>query len=573
VHWSSPPRWWLASLTRAREAVRPELRAGRALEQVAAGSGAMMLALLLLALTPLLAWRLGPVPAAVFALAWTGVFPLYETFLAGVVDHHGLVAMAALLGAVCLVIGGAGWVREGPLAAGHGVAVPDLPSARRWFAAAGVVSGFGLWLSAATTIPVVVGTAAGAVAAWWAGRRTVGAGVGDGGPEEAAAPGARRRPAPELWRLWGAAGCATSLLAYAVEYAPSHVGLRLEVNHPLHALAWLGAGDVVTRVWRREWRKTGPALLLAAAPALALLATGGSAFLLADPFLRTLHAGGIREFQGLAGHLAGASAPRALLSVSALPAAAALLLWMAWPSPATRRCPSDAARLAVAGAPAFLLLALALWQVRWLPTASAALLVVVLTSLALGACGASGRGAGVPGSTARRALVGGALVLVIAPFPLATALFPWRAGYPAFEEAPQVVARDAAYRIRGQAGGGDVVVAAPPLTTTWLIWFGGFRGLGTLYWENEEGLRAWEAVVAEPTGAGLRERLARLGVTHVLVPTWEPLAPATSPRGFLARALAGEERPSWLVPFGFPESEIPALRGLSVRGFRVRAAP
>ncbi len=572
VHWSSPPRWWLATLTRVRQAARPDLDAGRALEQVAAGSGAMALALLLVALTPLLSWRLGPGPAAFFALAWVGVFPLYETFLVGVVDHHGIVAMAALVGVLVVVIAGGGWVRDGADSALPGLPLPDVRSARRWFAAAGVVSGLGLWLSAATMIPVVMATAVGAVATRWVGLRRGEDSAGLGDPARPVREGSPARAEPELWRLWALAGCATSLLAYAVEYAPSHMGLRLEVNHPLYALAWLGLGDVVTRVWCRDWRRIAGGLFLAAAPAMVVLATRGSSFLLADPSLRSLHLGGIREFQGLASHLAGVSPPQALLSVSALPVAAVLLLWMAWRAMGSQVRPADTARLVVAATPAAVLTGLALWQVRWLPTASALLLALAVTSLALGASGAPGwTGGGVAGGP-RRGVATALLVLVLAPFPLATAVFPWRAGYPVGQEAPQIVARDAAHRLRAEVGEGPVVVAAPPTTTTWMIWFGGFRGLGTLYWENREGLRAWEAIASAPTEAETRGLLASRGVTHVLVPSWEPIGFAGSPPGFLAGAVAGGGHPAWLVPLPFPDADAPAFRGLTVRVFRVASS-
>lgn len=164
VHWSAPPRWWLAALARARAAVRPDLGPGLALEQVAPGAGAVALGLILLLGAPVVARLMGSAAAALFAGAWVAVFPLYETFMVGIVDHHGWAAATALVSTLLLVVGGGGLVREGA-GSGGGLPVPRARAARAWFAASGVVAGLGLWVSAATLVPVLAGTAAGALLA------------------------------------------------------------------------------------------------------------------------------------------------------------------------------------------------------------------------------------------------------------------------------------------------------------------------------------------------------------------------------------------------------------------------
>lgn len=542
VHWSSLPRWWLATLASARAALRPGLTAPQALEQVAAGSGPLALALLLCALTPVVAGGLGGAAAAVFALAWVSLFPLYEMFVAGVVDHHGLAAMAGSLGLLLLVAGGGGAVRVG-VAVGEATSPPpDERAARRWFAAAAVAGGVGLWVSAVTTLPVVLGTALGVLLAERLPSR------GEGGV----------RWVPGLWRLWGGVGCATSLAAYALEYAPGHLGWRLEVNHPVYALAWLGVGDLLARRGRRVAAEAVPGLLLALSPAVALLIGGSGVFRPADPLLASLHATGIREFKGLVAHLGGASPAQILWSVTLLPLVVPALGVSSWRALGTGAAPR---RLAVVVAPAAAALALALWQVRWLPTAVAVMTALLVTIVALGSSGA-------PSRTRLRLLFRTALlVLLLAPFPLATALIPWRHGYPAGEDGAQMVARDLAHHLRGRVGaGGGAVVLAPPMTTTWLAYFGGFQGLGTLYWENLEGLRATREIASAPDEAGLLAGLTRHGVTYLVLPSWEALA---AEGGHLARILAGEDPPASLVEVPYrPPIRVPA-GGVSVRVFEV----
>jgi hypothetical protein len=64
-------------------------------------------------------------------------------------------------------------------------------------------------------------------------------------------------------------------------------------------------------------------------------------------------------------------------------------------------------------------------------------------------------------------------------------------------------------------------VLAGPGSTTQLAWFGGLEGIGTLYWENLDGLRAsrWIFGAVDPDSA--LARLQRHGVTHVVFFGWE----------------------------------------------------
>jgi hypothetical protein len=277
---------------------------------------------------------------------------------------------------------------------------------------------------------------------------------------------------------------------------------------------------------------------------------------------------------GVAAHLAGLLVDGAAL--------ATLLAWSSRAAPPLRG--DAAARVLLAAAPASLLLALALWQVRWLPAACAALaaLLVTVTALRIPGAGAAWRSSRAAGAAF--------LLLALVPFPAATALFPWRLGYPATDQAPQVVARDLAHRLRAGAGDRPLVVAAPPLTTTWLIWFGGFQGLGTLYWENARGLQAMAALLSAPDEDSARQALHRHRVTHLLVPSWEPFVvarptpsaamagergpvPGVRAAGFLADALASGSAPEWLVPFPYEVPASPALGTLAIRLFEVRYAP
>jgi hypothetical protein len=240
VHWSGSVRWWLAIVATAYRSAHPELQPAQALERVASWANTLALAVFLIVFTAVLAACLGAVPAALFALGNVTVYPLYQYSVAGFLDHHNLAAIAAFATVVLLVAGGAGWVRtpddRTPPERHHDSAawLPTRVRARRRFVAAGVAGGAGLWISAVTLAPVLIGIGLGALAARSLRARTP--------VREVAA-----QPAPELWRVWGIAGALTSVVFYLLEYFPSDFGLRLEVNHPLYALAWLAAADLLCR--------------------------------------------------------------------------------------------------------------------------------------------------------------------------------------------------------------------------------------------------------------------------------------------------------------------------------------
>lgn len=515
VHWSSPLRWWLAGLATVAAAMQPGVGAARMLEQVAPLAGPITLALLLLLATPALLRGFGPLAAAAGVLCWVAVFPLYEAFVAGMVDHHGAAHFAIFAGILLLAASGAGRAVPG-----------DETRAHRLAALSGVTLGVGMWFSAATLLPVVAATAPVALLA--ALRRPA--------PGEAAA-------VPAVWRTWGAAGFATCMVAWLVEYFPGHMALRLEVNNPLYALAWLAAGDILARVGRARQEaaiRSGDVAFLAAGVAaiLAIPATvmigGDSVFALADPELRALHRSMIREFQPLWAHVAWTSPWQALLSVSLLP----LVLLPAGAMMA--RAPSAGLRtvLAAAVCPAVALTALSFLQVRWLGGAAAAMAALLVILL-----GRTGMRA------ARRPAVTVALLLLLAPLPLTSMLFPWRFGYPAGEDLAQLASRDVAHALRHGQPGLTLVVAAPPTTTTWLAWFGGVRGIGTLYWENQQGLRAWEDLrrAADPDAA--RAVLEAQHAAFLFLPSWEAAAMPWL-RGPL---------PAWLEPVAVPSAPTGAL--------------
>jgi len=301
VHWASALRWWMAGLAWI-DHVYTGTPIALAVEEIAPFASTLLVVLLIALVTPFMARRFGSLPAALFAFGAVGVGPFYESFTEGRLDHHGLAALNALLSLLFLAGGAAGWVRTSPATNNADtlplpLKLPDRPQAKRWFVAAGIAGGIGLWISAASEAPVLAEIGLGALLA----TGLLGRGIKK---NEGA------QPDPSLWRVWGWSGAATSVFFYLLEYFPSHLGMRLEVNHPLYALAWAGGGEIIFRVCRwwngdklaaqaRDWAWLAFGIFaISAIPALVLIAAD-KVFWVNDRFLWTMHNDYIEEFFGL----------------------------------------------------------------------------------------------------------------------------------------------------------------------------------------------------------------------------------------------------------------------------------
>jgi hypothetical protein len=547
IHWSSLPTWALSAVSVGTSffSGRP---ASRGVQDAALFFGPVTLAASL-CLLGWLAWRVfTPAITGFFLLAFS-VSPLvYQAFRPGEVDHHGMVLTFLLAGFLALLVAGKihpdGTQRRGTKSSAAAVA--------RWVWAAGFFHGAALWISASSTIPLLVGCALGAVAAALVLR-----------------PGLI---APRLWQTWGVAGGLASIFFYLIEYFPQHMGWRLEVNHPLWSLAWMGGAfwlsQVLTMlagqkiVWSRHWAGQAlPALVFLLLPVVLVARFPAQTFLVSDPFLLDLHKRFISEFQSLPAHLAGNGLFPGLIEAGLLPALTLCLTGFML----TSRSPlPDFAKTSVAFLvpPVMVIQALALWQIRWGITAVGfwALLAAVCLAAVLSLRGIPRISALVATSLAA--------ALLLAAYPLAVWLGLNQraslAGQMPKSGIPAILSRDLAHRLV-QASGMDVpVVLSAPTTSTDLAYFGGIKVLGTLYWENRDGLVRAARIFAEPSPAKVKEMLLESGVNFILVPTWEDfVTPYTELLGgnsgedkpFFRLLTAGQTPPVWLRPLHYPVAD------------------
>jgi hypothetical protein len=515
-----------------------------------------------------------------------GVHAFYEQFLVGIVDHHGLIAMASLFCVLLVAAGGAGWtvattadellIRESQLAkpkkqtnrrpgtvvlSKHGKDTDPIErpieylQARRYFVASGLAGSIGLWTSAATTVPVLIGIGLGALLSSACFRRA-----------------ANRTPpleySPSLWRWWGAAGCAGSLFFYLLEYFPNQLGLRLEVNHPLYAVAWLGSGELLTRVSRwiacgvRPWQGSVSTVSLATATVAVLVLPGviwlgaGRFFWVADPFLWNLHHDYIHEFNSVLKFLDGKPIVSILVQYGTPMLILPLLVRLVTTSELgySWKCP-----LLLAALPACVLTAMGMLQFRWLMMANSIWIAAIPLMLV-----AFFRLVELKRLIAYQRALGVALFAILLAANPAMLMFDLLRSLAigtteiSREEYFGIYIRDFAHGLRrNDQKNLEPVVISGPTTTTYLMYYGGVNGIGTLYWENLLGLKATAGIYAAQTDTEAKELCTKHQATHLLIFKADSFALEYTRlhRGLPLTSQpydAGGTPPNWLKPLRYP---------------------
>lgn len=543
VHWSSLPAWNLVALGKLLSPwnPRPDLSE---IEWAALFVGPLTLLLFLIAAMVLGKRAFGTGAATALPLSILAASSLQYFFRAGEADHHGLVSMFAMLGVLLLVSGRLGFRRTDG----------EHPS-RTWFVWAGTMSASGLWISAATQVPIIAATAASALLASWMQARQY-----------------RESLDPFVWRIWGIAGGAVSIFFYMLEYFPSHMGWRLEVNHPVYALAWAAGGEMLCRavLWMKDGRCpvgnvrtaicAGAMALVVLSPLLLIIAGGEHFFVISDRFLYALHDYFINEFQSVLDVWKGTGFHYALFAFSLSLAAAAIA---ALAVTKTKPAAGDIAVIAFAAGPALVMTALACHQIRWAGVATAMTIPLVL------ACFAALQNEGSSAAPWRSTLAWLLLLLAAATGPASVisrfADWPRSGNFVDKSQVPSVLARDISQRIATAGQGSQPVILASPSLSTDLIYYGGAKGLGTLYWENLAGLQAGAQIYSTKDEQRALSLIKKHGITHMIFCSWDSfgqryarldrgLGKEDEARdGFIAGLLEGTRpQPTWLNPLWYP---------------------
>lgn len=574
VHWNSAFAWYLRGLGEIRQAMTGDtLR--NSIFRMSIWANPILLVIALGVFATLSARRFGPLCGAVIAIGMVSVPTFYEGFMPAYPDHHGLIAFALLGLLFGIAWAGAGWVQG---ADGTDLAPPhSLRQARHGMIFSAICGAAGLWFSALSTA-IVLGTIGAAILI----------------TAMVFARPARKIDSsfnPDLWRTWAKWGAGASLGFYLLEYFPFHMGFRMEVNHPFYALAWLGGGWIIAEVsgWLRKpvaatfpWNKLAwPLAACVALPAVILLG-GDSVYIPKDPFMGRLWKNIAEllpltkriEMGGLTWQIAMGWFPMFL--------AAALVLQFS-----RRVGVGTRAALVFLSIPIVLITSLQFYQVRWGMLVGP--LYIALAGIVIPQVWRS-----VPtGRTSR--LVASTMLLAcgflfVAPTIRNFKNNQWtqfRSGNRINLSAGQALAllhRQMARTILDDAGDKPVCLLSSPNSSCLLSALGGFRTVGTLYWENVEGLKAAAAALNAQSDAEALALLKRHGITHVSLMSWEnfigpffgilypnPLPGKSYDNSFGKRALFDKVIPAWMRPLIFPPNDL--TKGLQQQVFLLRAAP
>ena len=556
MHWSHPLLWGLRGLT-SLFMHGNQWPLARALDLAGVWIMPAFQFLVLSLAFCLFLRKLGWGTAGLFVFLCLSLEPLYSVFYPLKPDHHGLQIFSAFLSFFCLVLGGMGWVRADanpaaapPLRAFIPLSLPSPVEARSWFAAAGLFGALSLWLGATVWIFCFAITVAGALWAmpFW----------------KAAAP-PKSSYLPALWRIWATVGAIGSCVFYLLEYAPRHFAMRLEVNHPLYWLCWLGVAEAMVfaggssslRFWQHrsggEWTRLALGLLAGLSLPLLILFGPSQWHLMRNPVTYLWNDRVIAEFTpGLL--FAMQNLRPFLLSVLGVIPVAMLALF--WSRPAGE--PSSPARRAFAVL-TILFAVLFLRQLRWMPYFALSLTTWTLLML-----------------NQRLSPVGrrSSLGLVLCGALLLNGL--WADAERLRKEAQTALAihppeswgkalgsKHTALRTGLVAGTNQWRMIGTPDEAPCLYYFAGIPSVASFYWENIEG---WQDEIAfycdNPDGDVAAAIVHQRGLTHALVllePERNDLfvvasavtspSPTLLPQHTLADRMAHAGKPSRLPPW------------------------
>jgi hypothetical protein len=545
---ASPYRWWLGLVALTYHGIT-RAHMGPSVEWAALYADPVLLLVFGALTVAFVAWRFGTLAAALASAALVTLFPLASEFLPGIPDDLGLaVAMAAW--SILPLLAGAALV-EAPGAE---------PAIRRWFIAGGVIGAAGLWVNVPRELPILVGVAIGALLTAWIGRVAA-----------KSNPVAARSPLP--WKAWGVAGGATCLLAYIIEFFPSHMGAwELHAVHPLFGLTWLGGAELLALA--TAWiggHKPHWSLKSVSASVLALAAF--ASLPVAMVILKSL------------GFLSVELPTMRLTLLTGGPAAPTLVAWflqngITWPVLATLlplllvipaalflmlRSFGGSARVPVALAlgPVLSAAAFSCRQISWWNGADAALLaLLVVLASALRPVPRPRLVAALSATVAALILVPGAIQIWPSPDERARESL-------TETEIVGLVERDMAYWLASHVGSAGAVVLAPPNLTATLYYYSGVRGLASFSWEDRDGFQSAVRILSATTPEEAQELIGIHGLTHIIIPSWDPFMDVYAQVGagqvggtFLDR-LHQWNLPRWLQPVPYLAPTISGFEGQS----------
>jgi hypothetical protein len=547
----SPYRWWLGFLAWSEHVVTGA-PPSTLVEKAALWADPILWGIIMVGLVILAAKYFGSLSASLVSVGLVSLYPFITGFLPGAPDDRGL-AEAIAMASVLLLSTGA-------------IVPPENEKARqRWFILGGIAGGLGLWVKVPVQLPVLWGIVGGGLLVSFLTPR-------GHSPKTA--------PTPLLpWRAWACAGAATTCVASLIEYSPSELGTwELSFVHPLHGLAWLGAGELLAQAsaWRqnRTFSRSPKNLILvslsiatvAAVPAALLKRHGADVFVIdgMGSHLTRLHDGIVSRNLATWMVIQG---PSVWLFLTLAPLG--LLLPAVWVLTNRQTARSTRAAVAIPLGPVLAALAFACTKLNWWQTFDALLLV------ALGAVvtGISSK------EMAAKARLGWMSIILASLVPGLIYVLGWdrpdKGSALNRTELQGVILRDLADWISQHSEPGTVNVLSPPSVSTALCYYGASRGIGSLSEENKDGMVAAVRIMSGRNIREVGEIVNRRKITHIVLLSWDTFfddstrAAAGQIEGTFRDQLKFTTLPRWLRPLAYPLPSIPGFEDKSVTVFEV----
>ncbi len=547
----SPYRWWLGFVAWCEHRATG-VPSSKLVEKAALWADPAVWGIIILGFVILSAKYFGSLSASLVSVGLVSLYPFITGFLPGAPDDRGLAEALAIASVMFLSVAA--------------VKAPENERARRrWFILAGVAGGVGLWVKVPVQLPVLVGVIFSGLFVSFLTLRS-------NSRKAIFAP-------PLPWRAWACAGAATTIIASFVEYTPPELrACELSFIHPLHGLAWLGAGELLAQI--DTWTRTKA---FSRSPKNLFLVSLSLAAMIAVPIVLLKHHGAEVFFvDGMGSHLSrlhdgivarnfavwlGVQGPSIWLFLTLIPLG--VLLSACWVLTNNNSIQPARTAVAIALGPVFVALVIACVKLSWWQTVDALLLVVLAATAAAISSKEMAAKIRIGWICITLGLLLPGLVYVLA-FDR-----PSKGNALNETEVQDLILRDLAGWIKQHAEPGAVTVFSPPSASTALCYYGAFRGMGSVSEENKDGIVAAVRIMSNRSLAEVKEVISRRKITHVVLLSWDTFfddsarAAAGRIEGTFRDQLKFNTLPVWLRPLAYPLPSIPGFEDQSVTVFEV----